>query len=476
MDPSGSSLLTELLIIIILTLTNAFFAAAEIAFVSINKSKMESLAEDGDKKAIRVLALLDEADNFLATIQVAITLAGFLSSAQAATSFAVVFSDYLPDFAGAMTLATLLVTLILSYFTLVFGELFPKQIAMQMPETIAMSTSWIIKMTQKLLRPFIWLLSASTGFLKRIVPIDFTEREEKFTRDEMRVIIEQGRESGSFDTDELDMMEGVLSLDTKIAREVMVPRTDTFMIDINAEYEENLNLVIDSPYSRVPIYQNEKDNVIGVLHVKNILKKASDKGFDEIDFMKIANLPMQVPSTIYTDDLLIEFQREQQHMAILIDEYGGVEGIVTMEDLLEEIVGEIDDETDVSTLGDIRVIDDFNYYLNGSLPIGEFNSYFDADVEGKEVDTIAGYMINQIGYVPTDEERVSIRINNYVLSTSEINNGRIYGVLLNIDKEGMIEVDYDAVEDIEKTEKVEETEGIEEERHSESLESEENDD
>ncbi|MDN6731564.1 MAG: hemolysin family protein, partial [Atopostipes suicloacalis] len=372
--------------------------------------------------------------------------------------------------------ATLLVTLILSYFTLVFGELFPKQIAMQMPETIAMSTSWIIKMTQKLLRPFIWLLSASTGFLKRIVPIDFTEREEKFTRDEMRVIIEQGRESGSFDTDELDMMEGVLSLDTKIAREVMVPRTDTFMIDINAEYEENLNLVIDSPYSRVPIYQNEKDNVIGVLHVKNILKKASDKGFDEIDFMKIANLPMQVPSTIYTDDLLIEFQREQQHMAILIDEYGGVEGIVTMEDLLEEIVGEIDDETDVSTLGDIRVIDDFNYYLNGSLPIGEFNSYFDADVEGKEVDTIAGYMINQIGYVPTDEERVSIRINNYVLSTSEINNGRIYGVLLNIDKEGMIEVDYDAVEDIEKTEKVEETEGIEEERHSESLESEENDD
>lgn len=447
MDPSGSSLLTELLVIVILTLVNAFFASAEIAFVSINKSKVESLANEGDKKAIRVIKLLEEADNFLATIQVAITFAGFLSSAQAATSFAVVFADYLPDFAGAMTLATLLITVILAYFTLVFGELFPKQIAMQMPETIAMSTSLLVTWTQKLLRPFIWLLSASTGFLKQIVPIDFSEQEEKFTRDEMRVIIEQSRKSGSFDMDELDMMEGVLSLDTKIAREVMVPRTDTFMIDIDAPYEENLKLVIDSPYSRVPIYQNEKDNVIGVLHVKNILKTVSAEGFGEIDFLDIANYPMLVPSTVYTDDLLIEFQREQQHMAILIDEYGGVEGIVTMEDLLEEIVGEIDDETDVSTLGDIRVIDDFNFYLNGGLLIDEFNDYFKENIESKDVDTIAGFMINHIGYVPADEERVSIRVNDYVLTTSEIHNGRIYSVLLNIDEERMIEVDYNTNEE-----------------------------
>lgn len=467
MDPSGSSLLTELFIIVVLTLVNAFFASAEIAFVSINKSKVESLAEDGDKKAIRVLKLLEEADNFLATIQVAITFAGFLSSAQAATSFAIVFSDFLPDFAGAITLATVVVTLILSYFTLVFGELFPKQIAMQMPERIAMSTSWIVSVTQKFLKPFIWLLSASTGFLKRMIPIDFTEREEKFTRDEMRVIIEQSRESGSFDTDELDMMEGVLSLDTKIAREVMVPRTDTFMIDIDAPYDENLKLVIDSPYSRVPIYKDEKDNVIGVLHVKNILKKVSTDGFGEIDFMDVSNYPMLVPSTVYTDDLLIEFQREQQHMGILIDEYGGVEGIVTMEDLLEEIVGEIDDETDVSTLGDIRVIDDFNFYLNGGLLIEEFNNYFQENMESKDVDTIAGFMINHIGYVPADEERVSIRINNYVLTTSEIHNGRIYGVLLNIDEERMIEVDYNTEDDY-LEESSEETEEVTEQEESKS--------
>lgn len=456
MDSSGSSLYTELLIIVILTFINAFFAAAEIAFVSINKSKVNQLAAEGDKKATRVLDLLEDADDFLATIQVAITFAGFLSSAQAATSFALVFAEFLPNFTGATTLATVVVTLILSYFTLVFGELFPKQIALQMPETIAMGTSGVVSFTQKIFQPFIWLLSASTGLLQRITPIDFTETEEKFTREEMRVILEQSRQSDSFDTDELDMMEGVLSLDTKIAREVMVPRTDTIMIDIEDPYEENLNIIIDSPYSRIPIYKDEKDNVIGILHMKTLLKEASAGGFEDIDLLAISNRPMLVPSTIYTDDLLIEFQREQQHMAILIDEYGGVEGIVTMEDLLEEIVGEIDDESDITSLGDIRIIDDFNYYLNGGLLIEDFNDYFDEDIESDEVDTIAGFVIHHIGYVPDTEERVSLRINNYVLTTSDIQNGRIYGVLLNIDEERMIEVDYIAKDDFDETEFIEE--------------------
>ena len=447
MDSSGSSLYTELLIIIVLTFINAFFAAAEIAYVSINKTKVNQLAVEGNKKAVRVLKLLKDADDFLATIQVAITLAGFLSSAQAATSFALVFAEYLPNFPGAETLAKLIVTLILSYFTLVLGELFPKQIALQMPETIAMGTSNVIAIAQKLFRPFIWLLSVSTDLLQKITPIDFTEKEEKFTREEMRAILEQSRESDSFDTDELDMMEGVLSLDTKIAREVMVPRTDTIMINIDDPYEENLNIIIDSPYSRIPIYKDEKDNVIGIVHMKTLLKEASARGFEGIDLQEISHRPMLVPSTIYTDDLLIEFQREQQHMAILIDEYGGVEGIVTMEDLLEEIVGEIDDESDVTTMGDIRIIDDFNYYLSGSLLIEDFNDYFDEDIEADEVDTIAGFIIHEIGYVPDTEERVSLRINSYVLTTSEILNGRIYGVLLNIDEERMIEVDYVAADD-----------------------------
>jgi len=447
MDPSGSSLLIELLFIVILTAINAFFAAAEIAFVSINNSRMDQLVEEGDQRAIRVQELLDEGDDFLATIQVAITFAGFLSSAQAATSFALVFAEALPDFTGAETLATVIVTLILSYFTLVFGELFPKQVALQMPESIAMSTSGVVSVTKKVFRPFIWFLSASTGFLQRITPIDFTETDDKFTRDEMRGIIRQSRESDSFDTDELDMMEGVLSLDTKIAREVMVPRTDTIMMDVDGDYEENIAKVIESPYSRIPIYKEGKDNVIGILHMKTLLKTASENGFKKINLLDIASAPMLVPSTIYIDDLLIEFQREQQHMAVLIDEYGGVEGIVTMEDLLEEIVGEIDDESDITTLGDIRVVDEFNYYISGGLPIEDFNEYFDENVEAEEVDTIAGFIIHHIGYVPDADERISVRVNDYVLTASEIKNGRIYSILLNVDEERMIDVDYVAVID-----------------------------
>lgn len=442
MDPARSSLLTELLIIVVLTLINAFFAAAEIAFVSINKSKVNQLANKGDKKAVRVLSLLDDADDFLATIQVAITFAGFLSSAQAATSFAVDFAQFLPDFSGASTVATIIVTLILSYFTLVFGELFPKQIALQMPEKVALGTSGPVTFVKGLFHPFIKLLSASTNLLQKITPIDFAKAEEKFTREEMRVIIEQSRESDSFDIDELDMMEGVLSLDTKIAREVMVPRTDSVMIDIEDDYQENITTIIESPFSRIPIYKGDKDNVIAVLHVKNLLKAASEKGFDNIDLMEISNPPLVVPSTMYTDDLLIEYQRQQQHMAILIDEYGGVEGIVTMEDLLEEIVGEIDDESDISSAGDVRMIDEFNYYINGSISIEAFNKFFDEDIEADEVDTIAGFLIYHIGYVPSDDERVSLRINKKVLTASDIQNGRIYGILLNYDDERKIEADY----------------------------------
>lgn len=442
MDPARNNLSGELIVIIVLTMINAFFAAAEIAFVLINKSKMNQLAKEGNKKAITVLRLLEKSDDFLATIQVAITFAGFLSSAQAATSFALIFADLLPDFAGAKTVATLIVTLILSYFMLVFGELFPKKVAMQMPETIAMGTSRMIYFTQMAFRPFVWLLSASIGVLQKIVPIDFSETEEKFTREEMQMILDQSRRSDSFDSDEVDMMEGVLSLDTKLARDVMVPRTDTVMINIDDVDQNILHLIVNSPYSRIPVYKNQKDNIIGILHVKHLLRHAALNGFDEIDLNDIMHPPMMVPETIYMDDLLIQFQHTQQHMAIIIDEYGGVEGIVTMEDLIEEIVGDIDDETDIESIDEIQFIDESNYYLSGSLTLDDFNDYFDEEFESSEVDTIAGYVIHHLGHVPDKDKAVSLRLKDYVFTTKKIANGRILGLLLQIDKDHQIKADY----------------------------------
>lgn len=444
---SPDSLWTQTVIIVILTVINAFFAMSEIAYVSVNQNKIKNLAEEGDERAKRVMQLLDRSDNFLATIQVAITLAGFLSSASAATSFARVLADWMPSIPGIETLSIVLVTIILSYLTLVFGELFPKQLALQMPEKIALATSGIISGTQTLFRPFVALLSASTTLLKRIVPVEFSEEDEKFTRDEMRAILSESRKDGSIDLAEFTMMEGVLSLDNKLAREIMRPRTDTQMIDIEGDYRENMAELLSSPYSRIPLYESDKDNVIGIIHMKHLLKEASQSGFDTMNLREIATEPMIVPSTMYVDDLLVEFRRQQNHMAILKDEYGGMEGIVTLEDILEEIVGEIEDETDLVTSRDVRKIDDVNYYVSGGISIEKFNNYFDLKIESDEVDTIAGLIIYYMGYVPSDEERVSLRVDDYVLTTSHIDNGRIRGVHVTLDEAHSLETDYDMAQD-----------------------------
>lgn len=443
MDSSGNSLLGQLLIIFILTLINAFFASAELAFVSVNQSKMRGLAEEGNKKAVRVLDLLEKSDDFLSTIQVAITLAGFLSSASASASFASLIADWLPTFPGAEQAAIIIVTLILSYVTLVFGELYPKQLALQMPDEIAMATSGVIKIVQKLFRPFVKLLSFSIGLLKKITPIDFTAREESFTRDEMKVLLAETRKSGAIDVAEFSMLQGVLSLDSKLAREVMVPRTDTQMVDIEDNYDEIMHELLTSPFSRIPIYREDKDNVISVIHVKSLLKAAREEGFENIDLLSISSEPLFVPSTIYIDDLLVEFKREQTHMAILRDEYGGVEGIVTLEDLIEEIVGDIEDETDVNSSSSVRKIDDNNYYIKGGTPIDKFNQYFQLDLESDEVDTMAGLIIEHIGYMPDDDEKVSVRAQEYVLTTSHVENGRIRGIHVAHDEERALHTEFD---------------------------------
>ncbi len=441
---SPSSLWTQLLIILILTFINAIFAASEMAFVSVNHTKLRRFAEEGDKRAERVLMLLEDSDDFLATIQVAITLAGFLSSASAATSFADYLVALFPDFAGAYTVAIIIVTMILSYITLVFGELFPKQIALQMPEKIAMTMSGLIAGTQTVFKPFVWLLSASTDLLQKITPIEFSENEEKFTREEMKVIIQESRAEGSIDLAELTMLQGVLSLDTKIAETIMTPRTDTQMVDITDDYSDILQELLETPYSRIPLYEDDKDNVIGVIHMKHLLKSAKEEGFENLDFLEIATEPLFIPSTLYIDDLLIQFRNEQTHLAIIKDEYGGVAGIVTLEDVLEEIVGDIEDETDINPSADIRKIDDHNYYLNGMLSVDKFNQFFKQEIEADDVDTIAGLMIYYMGYVPEDNEQISVRINKYVLRTSLVENGRIRGIHLIEDLDGNIEADYDA--------------------------------
>lgn len=429
--------------LIILLFIHGLFAASEIAFVSLNQERMEQLAERGNRRAQRVLRLRQDAESLLTTIQVVITLAGFLASALGAARLLPWLLPVVPAFPGKKPIIFIVVTVILAYLTLVFGEFFPKSLAQQRPEKTAMATSGLVLLTKQLFTPFNGLLALTTRLLERLTPVDFKEKTRKFTREEMSAIIRESRQEGSIDLDEYSMLQGVLSLDDVMGREVMVPRIDAVMIDVNDDYNTIMDELLTTTYSRIPLYEDDKDNVIGILHIKQLLAGAREHHFQGIDLKALASPPLFVPSTIYIDDLLIEFRREQQHMAILKDEYGGVEGLVTMEDVLEEIVGEIDDESDLTPSEEIVQIAPDHYRLNGLLSIDKFNDIFNQHIEAEDVDTMAGLIIYQIGYMPADGEEISLRANDWVLKTSEIDKGRIREIDLFKDPQQEMRAHYD---------------------------------
>ena len=420
-DPESQSLLAQILLLIILTLVNAFLAASEIAVVSINKNRVEQKAEEGDAKSQKLLKILQNPNNFLSTIQVGITLVNILSGASLANTLSERLAPILGGGVAAKNIANIIVLAILTYVSIVFGELYPKRIALNKSEEVANFTSGMIRTIGVVAKPFVWLLSASTSLLARITPMTFDDEDSKMTRDEMRYMLET---EGVLNNEELEMLQGVFSLDTKVAREVMVPRTDAFMIDINDSVEDNVNEVLSENYSRIPVYNEDKDKVVGILHTKNLLKAAHKFGFDRLDFRKIMQEPLFVPETIFIDDLLYEMKKTQNQMAILLDEYGGVVGLVTLEDLLEEIVGEIDDESDeVETL--YEKVDEQEYIIQGRMLIDEFNEAFDSDLHMSDVDTMAGYLITALGMIPDEGEKLSFDVDNITLISEEMEGSRI---------------------------------------------------
>ncbi|MGM0199164.1 hemolysin family protein [Enterococcus sp. DIV1314a] len=420
-DPDSQSLLAQIILLVVLTLINAFLAASEIAVVSINKNRIEQKAEDGDKKAKKILKILENPTNFLSTIQVGITLVNILSGASLADSLAARLAPYIGTSTAARSMATFIVLAILTYVSIVFGELYPKRIAMNKSEEVAMFTSGVIRVLEVITKPFVWLLSASTNLLSRITPMTFDDEDSKMTRDEMRYMLAN---EGVFEEDELEMLQGIFSLDTKVAREVMVPRTDAFMIDIHSDVKENLQRILSESYSRIPVYNEDKDKIIGILHTKTLLKAAYEVGFDNLQLLPLMQEPLFVPETVFIDDLLYELKKTQNQMAVLLDEYGGVVGLVTLEDLLEEIVGEIDDESDeVETL--YEVINENEYIIQGRMLIDEFNTVFNANLHMSDVDTMAGYLITALGVIPDENKKIPFEVDNFILTTEEVEGSRV---------------------------------------------------
>ncbi|MFQ7234173.1 MAG: hemolysin family protein, partial [Enterococcus hulanensis] len=319
-DPDSQSLILQLGLLVILTLINGFLAAAEIAVVSVNKNRVEQKAEEGNPKSKKLLQIIHDPNNFLSTIQVGITLVNILSGASLADGLSARLAPVLGGSAVARTLATVIVMILLTYVSIVFGELYPKRIAMTKTEEVAQFTSGVVRKLGIITKPFVWLLTASTNLLAKITPMTFDDEDTKMTRDEMRYMLET---EGVLDNDEIEMLQGVFSLDTKVAREVMVPRTDSFMIDINDPVMENIDDILNESYSRIPVYDEDKDKVVGVLHTKALLKSARQFGFENVELRKILQEPLFVPETIFIDDLLYELKKTQNQMSILLDEYGG---------------------------------------------------------------------------------------------------------------------------------------------------------
>lgn len=438
---SEGSLLLQIVIIIILTGINAFFSSAEMAIVSLNKNKLKILIEDGNKKAILLDNLLKEPSKFLSTIQVGITLASFFASASAATGLSQFLSEALKPLKipYSSQISMILITFILSYVTLVFGELIPKRIALRNSENIALSSVGVIVFISTIFSPFVKFLTFSTNLVLTILRMREDNIEEKVSKEELRSLVEVGKEHGVINETEQEMIENIIEFDEKIAREIMIPRTKVFLIDKNISIHELFENKEIEKYSRIPVYENEADNIIGILMVKDLMIEAYKKGFDNIKISDLVQEAYFVPETKNVNELFNEMQLEKKHITILIDEYGGFSGIVTLEDLIEEVMGNIDDEFDDEDLS-IHQISKNKYLINGEVSLNDLNDNFHFELESKYYDTLSGILIENLGYIPEDNENIEpITINGVIFKPQRVRNKKIEKVVMTFDKEKLEE-------------------------------------
>lgn len=449
-DPLG--IIIILLLIVFLTYINGFFASAEMAVVSVRKDKLKKLVEEGNKKAITLNELTKQPTKFLSTIQVAITLAGYLSSATAGSQLSgtVVALFKKINISMSPTVAMVLVTLILSYFSLVFGELVPKRIALRKPEKVALRSAGIIKGLMIISSPFVRLLSGSTNLVLKLLGHQKQTEEEKVSEEQIRSMIITGHIEGLIDEEEKAMFDSIFKFDDKVAESIMTPRTNVFAISIDKPVHNYLTQIIKAGFSRIPVYQGDIDNIIGILHVKDLLKAASEVGFKNVNLKQIMREPYFVPSYIKLNLLFKNMKATNNQIAILIDEYGGSVGIVTMEDLVEEIVGNIYDEYDeVDT--SIQKLDEESYLIDAAIPIQDLNRSLKLSIDehNDEYDTLGGLIISILGFIPDETYTDEIYHENLIFKIHKTGNNRIDEVILKIQpKEEVEDTETEEYEDL----------------------------
>ena len=422
----------ELFVILLLVAINGVFVAAEIALVSIRRSRVEQMVEEGRRGAHRVRNLTGDPGRFLAVVQIAVTFVGFLAAAFAGVNLSQPLADALVtagvDAGTAGAIALIVVTVLVSLFTIVFGELVPKTLALAHPESFATALAVPVDVLGRVLHPIVAVLTRATSAIARLLGAEVST-EQQISADELRLIVERGGEQGILEAEEEQMINAVIELGERRVHEVMVPRVAMAALPADATMEQAIDLVIEVGHSRVPVYHDSIDEIVGILYAKDLLPYLKPDAGPRPSLRKLLRPPVLVPESMTVDDLLHEFQRRKVHIAIVLDEYGGTAGLVTIEDLLEEIVGEIQDEYDVEEPM-VERLSDHEARVDGRADVDELLELFDLDLkleDAEEYDTVGGLMYHRIGGVPSPGDTVDV---DDLRLTVETTDGRRVGKVL----------------------------------------------
>ncbi|MBS5548919.1 hemolysin family protein [Pseudoflavonifractor sp. An184] len=425
----------QLLVQIILILINAFFAATEIAVISLNANKLRKLEEEGDKLAPKLLHMVEDSSGFLSTIQIAITLSGFLGAAFAGDAFAEYLTAWLLSLGVGIpasvldTISLVVVTIILSYFTLVFGELVPKRIAMQKSMEMARLSCRVVSAIATIAKPVVKLLSLSTNGVLRLLRMRTDVEEEQVTEDEIRMMIDLGNESGSINEDEKELLHNVFDFSDQTVSDVMTHAADVESISVDATREEVLDTIRSTGLSRFPVYGEDESDILGVLNTRDFLVDWVSDGTKSVrDLMRPAYL---VPESLSADDLLRDMQIKKIHLAVVLDEYGELAGVITVEDLLEEIVGNIYDEFDPAEPQELEQLGENLWRVSGSLSVEDLAEELDMELpEDEDYDTVGGMLLSCLRTIPEDGSRPLVQVHGLELQAEKVEDHRIRSVLV----------------------------------------------
>ena len=429
MDPDGSSIAFTAVLLLSLIFCNAFFVVSETAIVSLNDSKIRKMAQDGNKRAKQLVKCIDEPSNFLATIQIGVTFSGFLASAVAADSFTeYVLAAIQPQLISSGTLrviSLIATTLLLSYVTLVFGTLVPKRIGMQNYERTAFRVVPVFTVISQIEKPFVKFISFSSGGVLRLMGIDPKSKPSNVTEEEIRMLVDVGNKDGNIEEQDKEMIHNIFEFDYRTVEDIMSHRTEIAALPLESTLDDVVKISTETGYSRIPVYREELDNIVGIVYIKDLLRYVVADSPEVFSLEQHMRAPLFILESTTCKKLLSMFQETKIQVAVVVDEYGGTAGMVTMEDLLESIVGNIQDEYDdeeeeIIDLGNGR------YQVDGLMQLDDFARFFGLAIDDDDdFDTIGGYLIDRIGQIPGDDEQPLIVVGELQFTVTDMDERRI---------------------------------------------------